>query len=379
MFLRAATIILVISAARFAASADERLLLDTKINGKRARLCFDSGSEYAILFREAAQRLGLKVLEAPTNVPIAQGEVRAGVTERFLLNWDGDEHEVRFRVLDTPAYVDPDFDGMIGWRNVQGNVLKIDAASRKVAFLPEVPKKVSKWTRLPIATNSATFALEIPHTDGSVGILSVDTGSGEGVCLIPQQWQVWKTAHPQCPMTLTTFFTPADGLVVVKEAWATQISLGPLVFADVPLAQAAPVDVVSGTSRYEGTLGLAALNRFEPVVDRRKAVAYLHGKKTRPPPYQHNRLAAVFLPTATRTNQAVARVLDGGPAYDAGVRNGDVLLQVDGEKITSWSRSWLDRFGMRAGTKLNLTLDRDGKIFNATATLRDILAPSKDK
>ena len=53
-----------------------------------------------------------------------------------------------------------------------------------------------------------------------------------------------------------------------------------------------------------------------------------------------------------------------------GVRNGDVLLQVDEVRLTSWSQSWLNHFGLKAGAKLKLTLDRDGKTFKTTATLR---------
>ena len=85
------------------------------------------------------------------------------------------------------------------------------------------------------------------------------------------------------------------------------------------------------------------------------------------------------MPTGTQTNQAVAQVVDGGPAYEAGVRNGDVLLQVDKIAVTSWSDSWLRRFRMQAGTKLKLRLKRDGKIFTTTATLRQILEPSPNR
>ena len=81
----------------------------------------------------------------------------------------------------------------------------------------------------------------------------------------------------------------------------------------------------------------------------------------------------------TQTNQAAAWVVDGSPAYEAGVRNGDVLLQVDEVTVRGWTDDWLSRFYMPAGTKLKLTLQRDGKIFTTTATLREILQPSSNK
>jgi hypothetical protein len=48
---------------------------------------------------------------------------------------------------------------------------------------------------------------------------------------------------------------------------------------------------------------------------------------------------------------------------------------VDGIACKSWSESWLSRFYRPAGTKLKLTLERDGKSFKTTAILRDILHP----
>ena len=131
-------------------------------------------------------------------------------------------------------------------------------------------------------------------------------------------------------------------------------------------------------AQYEGTIGLAALKRLELVVDPSHSVAYWKQRKSTDSYryYSYNRLAAVFRSTAKDPNEPVARVLKGGPAYAAGVRDGDVLLQVDGIPVTSWNESWLSRFELPAGTSLKLTLKRDGKSFQTTATLREILQPA---
>src|ERR1041384_5366408 len=291
--------------------ADERLRLDAKINGKPARLCFDSGSGSMVLFREAAQRFGLRVFEASTNAATAPGKVAMGTSEECVLNLEGEEHKTRFRVVDIPGYVNMDADGVVGWRNVRGNVLSIDAVARRITFLPRVPRRVSSWVRLAFVTNSDSLSLEIPHTDDNKGIVCVDTGTDMGVMLTSPQWQVWKAAHPHQPLTLKAHFTPADGIVVVEEAWATQFSFGPLVLADIPMSVASPVDVALGGSRYEGTMGLAALRRVEAILDCKHGVAYLRPRKMSPAPYQHNRLGAVFVSTADQSDDLVARVADG--------------------------------------------------------------------
>lgn len=382
-------IILIIGIVSFRATlslAEERIWLDAKINGKPVHLCFDSGATYAALCPQTVQRLGLKFISAPTNA-VWHG-VLAGDTEDCILTLEGKKMWTSFLVLDPPAYVSADFDGIIGWYHISHNagwfhisqkILRIDATASKVTSLPKVPTETAQWARLSLLTNFGVLDLQIPHGDHSNGVLRIDTGSPSGLALPAQEWRQWKEAHSHTPITLTTDFTPEDGFFATEEAWADQISVGPVVLTDVPIRRAGPSGATQWSAQYEGTLGLAALKRLDLIVDGNKGVAYLRAKTTPPPAYPHNRLGAIFATTTTQTNQAVARVVDGGPAYEAGVRNGDVLLQVDEVTVKGWTDDWLSRFYMPAGTKLKLTLQRDGKIFTTTATLREILQPSPNK
>lgn len=355
---------------------DERIWLKAEINGKPAHLCFDSGSSVSALCPQAVRKLGLKFI--PTSTNRFPATVLAGYTESCMMTLEGTEEKNSFLVLNLPPYVygNVDFDGLIGWWNIKQNVLRIDAIKRKITFLSKVPKQAAKWTRVSILTNSDTLDLQVPYGVHTNGIVCIDTGNSGGLALPVKEWRRWKETHPQNPVTLKTEFTPEDGFYLREEAWADQISVGPLVLTDVPITQAGPASEANWGVQYEGTLGLAALKRLDFIVDGNNGLAYLRTKKTPPPAYPHNRLGAVFVPTSAQTNQAVARVVEGGPAYEAGVRSGDVLLQVDEIPVTGWNNTWLSRFCLPAGTKLKLTLKRDGKIFNTTATLRDILQPS---
>jgi len=377
MTIRHTLIILIIGVASFRSTiraAEERIWLKAKINGKPTRLCFDSGSNASALCARAVQKLGLKFIPAPTNA-FSPG-LLAGDTMECMLTLEGSERKTSFLVLDLPAYVNPDLDGLIGWSAISPNVLRIDAFAREVVFLSKVPTPTAQWARLSLVTNSGTLDLQIPYSERTNGVLCVDTGSDSGIALPAREWRRWKEAHPHCRLTLQTAFTPADGFFVVEQAWADQISVGPIILTGAPIEQAGPASAIRWGGQYEGTLGLAALKRLDFIVDGNNGLAYLRAKNTRPPTYPHNRLGAVFVPTSTQTNQAVAQVVDGGAAYEAGVRNGDVLLQVDKVAVTSWSESWLRHFRMPAGTKLKLRLRRDGKIFTTTATLRQILEPN---
>ena len=381
MTIRHMLIILSIGVASFRSTfslADERIWLKAKINGKPVHLCFDSGSNGSALCPQTMHRLGLKFIPAPTN-ELSRG-LLAGDTEDCTLTLDGTDSKMSFLVLDPPAYVSADFDGIIGWWTISPNVLRIDAVAREVTFLSKVPKQTAQWSRLSLLaiTNSGALDLQIQHSDRTNGVLCIDTGFDHGLALPAQEFRRWKEAHPQCPMTLETVFTPADGFFVTEEAWADQMSVGPIILTGVPIIAAGPAGATRWGAQYEGTLGLAALKRMDLIVDGNNGLAYLRAKTTRPPAYPHNRLGAVFVPQ-THTNQAAAWVVKGSPAYEAGVRNGDVLLQVDEVTVRGWTDDWLSRFSMPAGTKLKLTLQRDGKTFTTTATLREILQPSPNK
>ena len=366
-------LVIVASASAILASQDERIWLTAKINGKPVHLVFDSGSNCSALTPEAIKKLALRFIPAPPDNH-SPGVV-PGDTEEFTLTLYGVDNKMSFLVLDLPAaYAHPDFDGLIGWRTLSRNIMRIDAVASEVSFLPSVPRKLADWARLAVVTNLARLDLAIPHGSLTNGVLCIDTGSHDGgLALAPEAWRQWKAAHPESPVTLETAFGPLDGLFVFEEAWADEISLGPITLTGVPVQQASPGDVACWGAQFEGSIGLAGLKRLDIIIDGNNGVAYLRAKKTRPPLYQHNRLAAVFVPTAGHTNQAVAQVLEGGPAYEAGVRNGDVLLQVDDVKVSSWSARWIDRFRRPAGTRLNLVLKRDGQTVRVTATLRDIL------
>jgi hypothetical protein len=365
--------------AVIAGFADERIWLDAKINGKRARLCFDSGADYFILTREGAQRLGLKFTEPATNTVVPPGQVPRGITEECSLSLEGTTGSARFEVVDIPRYRQIDFVGVVGWWSLRNNIIEMDANADRITFLSKVPKRVADWIQLAVVTNGGFLILEIPHASGPHGALCIDSGSERGVDLAPDKWRAWKALHPHQPTTLNAFITLGDGLVVREEAWANELVFGPLVLTRVPVIEATPMEVALVGTNYEGDLGLAALKRLDLIVDGKRSVAYLRAKKTPPSAYSHNRLGAVFVPKDVESNEFVARVADGSPAQEAGVRNGDVLLKVNGTTITKANYDGHRRFGARAGTKINLTLGRSGEIFKTTVILRDILLPTAEQ
>jgi hypothetical protein len=351
----------------------DRFLLETEINGQHTKLLFDSGSEDICLWRQSAQRLHVKYSHPAAGAILEPGQVAAGITEICKIRLAGEERKVRFRVLDYPGVFDGSSDGVVGWHNLQKNIIRLDALHGKMSFLEKVPKEALSWAQFSVNTNSKVLELNLSENVRDNGAIIVDTGSENGLSLSPEAWKKWKNDHRTQLRTLTPFFTAGDGLVVNEEGWADRFDIGNTEVTDVPIMMATETERALGHKQFMCSLGLAALRRVDFVVDGNIGRAYLHSRKDKATPYPHNRAGAMFVPDPLQTNEFVARVIYGGPAFEAGVREGDVLLSIDGINISRSTASELKRFWMAGGTTIVLRIKRDGTPLFATMKLRDIL------
>ncbi len=362
---------------------DERILMDAKINGQPVRLAFDTGSGTPFLLTStAAQKLNLKVTTPPPDARVGPGQTLVGWTDLQKLDLGSGIVETCFAILNVPTNLTPNFDGVMGWPAVSNNVISLDCANQSFGFLTNAPGEVSGWIKCRIRLNqpNSDLTLEVPGENGPGEIISLDSGTAYGVKLNRKRWRQWKAAHAYQRMTLIAYYTPNPGLVVSEESWADKISLGLLTLTDVPVTEANSSDVElhrSSTAQYEATLGFAALKRLDAVIDGIHGVAYLRPKNSPPLPYEYNRLGAVFVPKNLQSHDLLAHVIKDSPAFEAGIRNGDVLLKIGERDVTNWrddpnvkiDSPFCDQ---PSGTKIELTLKRGGKIFRTIVTLKDI-------
>ncbi len=75
-----------------------------------------------------------------------------------------------------------------------------------------------------------------------------------------------------------------------------------------------------------------------------------------------------------RNDARVVAVIDGSPAAEAGIRERDRLVAIDGVSTADLSGSDIaDVFRRDAGTKVRLAIARDDACFDVTLVLRDLV------
>lgn len=267
-----------------ARAEDNRIWVEAKINSKTAYFIFDTGySGYYALFRNAAERLGIAI----TNYidPNDTNRLYTGYTPECSLQIRDETLNAPFRIVDLPPVLTNRLsaDGLIGWHCITNSVVMIDAETQTVLQFSHVPPDARDWLKLPLQAGAPVLRLLVSNPGGKKSVVVVDTGSDSGIALRSDIWRNWRLSHTNQPATLTEKYSWGPGKTVREEAWAKEITVGPLILTDVPVVEANSVDRSMGGDSYEATLGLAALKRLDLVVDARHGVAYLHPKNDKIP------------------------------------------------------------------------------------------------
>ena len=139
-------VLLIICLPTALSAADDRLILNAKINGDEIRLAYDTGSPASlIIFKSTAKRLRLNVAEE-------NGKAVA----TFELEIGGEKiHNAKAILIDFLPF--PDIEGLVGWPAFRGKLWRVQWDNMSLSLIPTLPNEIlSRQSRacLPYVSSS---------------------------------------------------------------------------------------------------------------------------------------------------------------------------------------------------------------------------------
>jgi hypothetical protein len=342
----------------------DRLTVDTKINGQDAVFAFDTGTSVSlVVFEQTVERFSLNTSEQK-GLKIARFEFEIGTSKL----------KAEAVLIDSPPV---QVDGLIGWPFLKGKIWAVLWGAGTLARIRSVPEQAQSWLQIGLATDVPVLAFA--EGERGRGLIFIDTGDSGGVSLSGARWKQWLKEHPDAPMTLSSGWSPAlGGIYVGRQCWSDRLDLGPFFIPGARVSRAG-----HKWPRLEAVIGLEALSRFEVILDLKESLIYLKGREGDPLEPEYNRLGATFVPESMDSAELKAQVLIDSPGYRCGIRNGDILLKVDDVDMTKWREDpsiWKRRFWYaEPGTQYNLELERGGKRIYLQVRLEEIFPVGRNK
>lgn len=350
---------------------DDSIVVNAIINEKPARFLFDTGSSQTALFKSGVDRMGISTEPAGT-VLIAGHQVERRVTPLLDVAIFGQKIEQKLPVLPFQHT----YDAVLGWRDLPVPLL-IDGRNRFVSQQHLLPP-TGDWKSWKMEADNSQLFFSVTKDDEMLGRVFVDTGIPGGLRLSPTLWSQWKHENRDHPTTLETFQYSVGEPMVSEIAWVDEYRLGDLTFRnlDIGLIPTAKNDTVVDLQGREfiATVGTRALRYLRMIISRKTAEVWTQAVSEVP---AHNRLGAVFVPKAKNEVGLFCRLLPGTPADEAGLKDGDRLLSVDGKSFDKDESSVLVQLGslfsQAPGTRVTIRVMRGESELTVAATLRNML------
>lgn len=122
---------------------------------------------------------------------------------------------------------------------------------------------------------------------------------------------------------------------------------------------------------FSGIIGADILGRFHVVLDYSRSKIVLEKNRCFDDPFEFDMCGIRFVMEGEQFDRVkVFYVFDGSPAAEAGVREGDVVMAIDGRVAGSFTREALREYMEREGKEVRLTIKRGDLRTEVTVRLR---------
>jgi len=121
-----------------------------------------------------------------------------------------------------------------------------------------------------------------------------------------------------------------------------------------------------------GNIGLRFLQRFNIIFDYPNDRIFVKPNKSFNNPFQYS-MTGYCVKKMDDKSREIVQIFKNSPAEKAGLLKGDILLELNGKNIQEYNSNETYKIYRQEGKKINITIERDGKILNKELILSKIL------
>jgi hypothetical protein len=358
---------------------DNRVFVEARLNGQGPfHLILDTGAAGFSIADAAAQKLRLKVKDAGTGQGVGEKEVRAGQAHIESVQIG----DLRFENVETEVLAGYDainvfgrkpVDGVVGLAVFEQVVAKHDYIRKTMTFtLPDRFSYRGAGVVVPFERPRQIPVVEA-ELDGVHGKFGIDTGARSSLLLYgPFTEQNHLREKYDARLEGVTGWG-IGGPVRSLLARAKELKIGDVVVHDLVIRLSTQKAGATTSSAMAGLIGPDVLAQFDLTVD------YPHSRIIFEKNQQYGQRdsydrAGLWMGQDGQ-NFSVIDVIPGGPAAEAGIRQGDTILAIDGvptsKLVLPDVRQQIRREAV--GKRIALSLESNGKPRIAVIVLRDLV------
>lgn len=320
------------------------IYLRVRVNNSEPRpFLLDSGAQIAHIRTELAQTAGLKLGFSLGVTGTGTGRIKANFVKGVTYNVSGaeftDEHSI---ALPTAEFFQPlensfgrEFDGVLGYNFLNRFVVEIDYANQTInLYDPANYRYTGSGEVISIRINDKKpyITATLTPMEGSPiqSNLHVDLGFGGGLSF-NANFVAENNLIQSARKTIESFSRGAGGETATRVGRVKSLQFGRFTLSN-PTASFSLVQGRGVRSDSSGRIGGQVWRRFKVILDYSRKQMILEPNANFSQPYEAD-MSGISLTTEKPDFNVftVYKLLPGSPAAEAGVREQDIILSVDGK------------------------------------------------
>lgn len=347
-------------------------------NSRPLHFILDAGSPFTLLNTDVPETAGFK--RGPDRT-FDNGFVARTYTPKACVNVLGvtlSDIEIGDIELDHVSAVEGErLDGLVGGQLFSQYVVRINYMESTVDVFPASYEYKGDGTVLPLTIDGLSFAeasLLTPDGRWVRGTFVVDTGVRMALLLNGPFADKNGLLGGEKRVPRASVGVGVNGETRGDIFRVHEIDLGGIHLTDVMSVASRDDVVIEQNDPLAGIIGADLLRRFRVTFDYPHKQLILEQTPETYSPFVYDRSGLFLLGEGDdyRTIR-VHSVIAGSPAEDAGIRNGDRLVSVDGKNARRLGLEATRRLFRENNTRYRLVLERDGELVTAHLVTKDLL------